>query len=409
MINFSRRASNGKEEKARLSERFGRSKISRPNGKLIWIHSASVGEIVSVFPILEKLLKDTNATLLVTTSTVNSAKIINKFNFKRTIHQYAPIDLITCVGRFINYWNPSLVIWTESELWPNTLNLLQKKNIRHVMLNGRISNKSYNQWKFMKIITSYLLNGFEFFSVQSVEDCKKFKLLGLRNNIILGNLKYSVEKHQFDTMVLSNLKKTFENKLIWLAASTHEGEESLAFDVHKIASTIIPNLLTIVAPRHPERGKKIQSELISNGAIVALRSEGQIPDDNTEVYIADTIGEMGLWFSLAKVVWMGKSIVGKGGQNPIEPSFFKCAIICGNKMDNFRDVTKKMLDANALIQVDNVNDLAEKVIFLITKPEKAEDMGNKAYNFVQEEKKVIDKVYDNLLPILESLELKGFN
>ena len=277
------------------------------------------------------------------------------------------------------------------------------------MLYGRISDKSYKQWKFIKVIASYLLNGFEFFSAQSLEDSKKFKLLGFKNNIILGNLKYSVEKYQFDKIALGNLNKIFENKSIWLAASTHEGEENLAFDVHKIVSNNVPNLLTIIAPRHPERGQKIQSELISSGAITTLRSKGQLPDENTEVYVADTIGEMGLWYSLARVVWIGKSIIGNGGQNPIEPSFFKCAIICGNKMDNFRDVTKKMLDVNALIEVNNVNELAEKLTYLITKPEKAMDMGVKAYNFVQEEKKVIDKVYDNLLPILESLELKGFN
>ncbi len=396
----------GKEDLYRFSERKGLATIDRPNGKLVWLHCASVGEAQSALPIIKKLIKEIDANFLITTGTISSYQIIKKRVPKKVYHQYIPIDLNRYNKRFLKYWNPDLVLWFESELWPNILLLLQERNIKHLIINARMSEKSFQKWKYFPSTAKKILSGFDLCITQSKEDSIKFKFFGTENVIDLVNIKYFVPKLDVESDQLKFFTNSFKGRKVWLAASTHEGEELLVADIHISLSKKIPNLLTIIAPRHPNRRKSIEKMLLEKKLDFSIRSRGEIPDFKTDIYLADSIGEMGLWYSICKIVFLGKSIIGKGGQNPIEPSLFGCAVICGSHVENFSEVVRELLNVEAIIQIDSMEDIQNELFMLLNNVNHASDIGIKAKNFVINKSKFIDKFFEKIMPEIEKCEIR---
>ena len=396
----------GKEDNDRYSERKGIASIQRPFGKLIWVHCASVGEIQSALPLINKLNKEIDANFLITTGTVSSYQIIKNKTPKRVYHQYIPIDLNKYNTKFLNYWEPDLVLWFESELWPNILLLLQKRNIRHLIINARMSEKSFQKWKYFPNTLKKILSGFDLCIAQSREDSLKFKFFGAKNVIDLVNIKYFAPKLDVDLNQLDLLTDLFKGRNVWLAASTHEGEESLAAEIHVNLSKKIPNLLTIIAPRHPNRKKSIQKMLKDKKVEFITRSEGNVPNNQTDIYLADSIGEMGLWYSICKIVFLGKSIIGKGGQNPIEPSLFGCAVICGDKVENFSEVVNDLLDVDGIIKVNSIEDIQNELFMLLNNLSYADEIGIRAKSFVINQSRFIDKFSEKIMPEIAKCQIK---
>jgi 3-deoxy-D-manno-octulosonic-acid transferase len=312
------RASQGYEDKERLKERIGITTLPRPDKPILWIHAVSVGEAVAALTIVQAILKThPEIYVVLTTTTVSSARVIGKRLPKNTIHQYGPVDTPQAVNRFLDYWQPDLAIWIESELWPNLLYQTQEKGIPTILLNGRISSKSFSNWRKLRGMISPLLGGLSLCAVQSEEQASFFQALGAKTVSVMGNAKLMMTPLEVDLKKYSSLKEKIGKRPVWLAASTHPGEEVVVFKAHKALRKNYPNLLTILVPRHIKRATHIQDLAKNEGIQAGLRT--QDPSlDTIELYIGDTLGEMGVFYALSSVVFMGATFVPKGGHNPIE-------------------------------------------------------------------------------------------
>ena len=408
IIYYKIRIFKGKEDPLRFKERQGMPSVGRPDGKLVWVHCASVGEVLSALPIINMLKRKTDANFLITTGTVTSYQIIKNRIFDKTSHQYMPIDLNKYNKRFLEFWKPDLVLWFESELWPNILLLLQEMSIKHVIINARMSEKSFKKWTYLPSTAKKILSGFDLCVAQSRADLEKFKFFDVKNAVALGNIKYFSPKLDVNKENLEFFSKYFNNKVVWLAASTHEGEEAIAAEVHVNLSKKIPNLLTIIAPRHPERRKSIEVMLEKKKLIFTSRSKDNCVNTATDIdiFLADSIGEMGLWYSLCKVVLLGKSIISEGGQNPIEPSLFGCAIVCGKKIDNFYEVVEDLTSVRGIIQASSIDDIHEKLFMLLKNVKYAADVGSRAKNFATHKSKLVENFFEIILPEFISCGIK---
>ncbi len=394
---INKRKKNGKEDLKRFNERIGKPQKQRPEGKLIWMHGASVGESLSMLPLITRLLEaypDLN--IMVTTGTVTSAELMNKRLPERAFHQYIPIDHPRFVRRFIKYWRPDLVLWFESELWPALLSGIKKNNIPLILINGRISNKSFKMWQQFDYICKELLDCFTLCLGQSEEDAYRLRVLGARDSMCLGNIKYAGINPPVDETKLSELKSQIGNRTIWCICSTHDNEEVRAAQIHKNLKKEFSDLLLIAAPRHPHRGPEIQKVLNELGLKTALRSAGEKISDKTDVYIADTIGEVGLWYTLSPITFIGGSLIPHGGQNFMEPSRFRNAVIVGPHMHNFTDAMNRAKKADAIIQVQNDVELEESIRSLLQHKELLEAKRSLAYNWAQGEAKILDGILDKV-------------
>ena len=335
-IYLNNRLSLKKELKDRINERYGYSKIKRKKGKLVWLHAASIGESISILPLVKELEKNKNIKqILVTTGTVTSAKIMNERLKGKAFHQFLPIDIPIFVERFLNHWNPSVSIFVESEIWPNFIFALRKRRSKLMILNGRMTVKSFNNWLKFKKTSLTLFANFDLCCAQSNDSAFFYENLGIKNTVYTGNLKFSSEPEKLDNKKLKILKKMFENRKILLAASTHEGEEEIIANITSSLKKKDKNFLSIIVPRHPNR-----TEFFSNKQKlkIAYRSKGQDIEQNTSIYIADTVGELNLFYKLANFVFVGGSLINHGGQNPIEAAFLGKTIIHGPNIINFADV-----------------------------------------------------------------------
>jgi len=335
-IYLSNRLSLKKELKDRINERYGYSKINRKKGKLVWLHAASIGESISILPVIKELEKNKKIKqILVTTGTVTSAKIMDERLKGKAFHQFLPIDIPIFVERFLNHWNPSLSIFVESEIWPNFISALSKRKSKLMILNGRMTVKSFNNWLRFKKTALTLFAKFDLCCAQSRDSAFFYGNLGIKNTVYTGNLKFSSEPEKLDNKKLKILKKMFKNRKILLAASTHEGEEEIIANITSSLKKKDKNFLSIIVPRHPNR-----TEFFSNKQKlkIAYRSKSQDIKPNTNIYIADTIGELNLFYMLANFVFVGGSLVNHGGQNPIEAAFLGKTIIHGPNIMNFADV-----------------------------------------------------------------------
>jgi 3-deoxy-D-manno-octulosonic-acid transferase len=331
------RLKRGKEDPARTDERRGLSHDARPQGPLIWIHGASVGEVLAAAALIERL-RASNLRVLVTSGTVTSAAIVARRFPSDVIHQYVPYDAPRFVQRFLDHWRPSLALFIESDLWPNLILAGAARRLPMVLINGRMSQRSFPRWQRMSRSISALLGSFELCLTQSRTDAERFAALGGRNVLTTGNLKLDVPAPPADPARLERLMAMTRGRPVIVAASTHPGEEEIIIAVHRSLSGFFPELLTVIVPRHPNRGPAVAQLVAGSGLQPALRSREELPMAETDIYVADTMGELGLFYRLAPIVFMGGSLVAHGGQNPIEAIKLGAAIVHGPHVFNFSDV-----------------------------------------------------------------------
>lgn len=356
------RLQRGKEDPERFDERLGRSAVPRPEGRLVWLHGASVGEAASLMPIIQALHKRPGLSLMVTTGTVTSAQLMDKVLPEGVLHQFVPVDRYAYAQNFLDHWQPDLVLWTESDFWPNLLNAISNRRIPMVLLQGRISEKSFNSWCKIPGASRRLLSGFSLCLAQTEGDAERLEFLGAPRVECHGNLKMAAPPLPCNFDYLEALQAIIGNRPVWLAASTHSGEEEVAGHIHRRLQREIPNLLTIVAPRHPVRGEAIANSLRTSGLTVARRSQpDDTLDEDTDIYLVDTMGEMGLFYRLSPITFMGKSLLAKGGHNPFEPALLGSAVLFGPNMGNFPDMVPSMLKAGAAEVVRSEMELSEAV------------------------------------------------
>jgi 3-deoxy-D-manno-octulosonic-acid transferase len=362
---WSYRRRRGKEESERLRERRGETDAPRPDAPLVWIHSASVGEMLSVVPIVEHICAGGFAAL-VTSGTVTSARLAEWRLPTGALHQFVPYDTPRYVGRFLDYWQPDLALFAESDLWPNLIAATAEREIPLILVNGRLSHRSYSRWRHMPKTIAALLGRFDLCLAQSVQDAERFHALGAPRITTTGNLKLDVPAPPADREALAMLEQSIGSRPVIAAASTHAGEEKIILDVHKILRQKFPDLLTIIVPRHPERGGGILEIANVAGVNAVSRSEGYLPNRRTDVYVADTIGELGLVYRIAPIVFMGGSLVRHGGQNPIEAAKLGAAILHGPHVWNFADIYGALDSASGAAAVADGAKLAERIAAWLT-------------------------------------------
>ena len=354
----------GKEDKIRFKEKFCFfSKNNNINGS-IWFHGASVGEILSIIPLVKKFEKDKKVQkIIITSSTISSSIILSKYKFKKTIHQFYPYDLNFFSKKFINYWKPKVAIFVDSEVWPNMFNNLNKSKVPLILLNARITKKSYTRWKYLPYFSNNIFNKITVALPQNLETKKYLKLLGTKNIQIAGNLKYFGAKNL--DINNSKLKKKFLKKKIWCAASTHKNEELIIGKIHKELKTQIKNLLTIIIPRHIDRKKDIAEELSKIGLNSEFHTSSNGLKKDTDVYIVDTYGDAPKFYSLTKLTFVGGSLILHGGQNPLEPAREGNYILFGPNIGNFKevyDMLEKLKIAKKIKSTKNLKNLIVKKI-----------------------------------------------
>ncbi len=403
-----RRAVGGREDPTRVGERLGLPGIQRPDGPLVWIHGASVGESLSALPLIERVRRDwPGVAVLVTTGTVTSARLMKDRLPDGVLHQYIPVDLPGAVRRFLDHWRPALGLIIESELWPNLLSQAKARGMDLVLVNGRMSAASYKGWRRIRPLAARLLGAFDLILAQSEEDRTRFEGLGAQGARCVGNLKFAAASLSADADQLHDFQQALGGRLRWLAASTHPGEEEIITRVHAKLEQRHPNLLTIIAPRHPNRGRDIAARLRAAGHSVARRGAGDSPTETTDIYVADTIGELGLWYRLCEIVLVGGSLVPKGGQNILEPARLGCAIMCGAHMSNFHRVAESMASAQALRRVADEAALTAAVTDLLSNAVAREALATAAAKFAADEAGVLDDIVTALAPHLDRAVQSG--
>ncbi|MBP2294848.1 3-deoxy-D-manno-octulosonic acid transferase [Azospirillum rugosum] len=396
-----RRRAAGKEDSARQAERFGAASRTRPAGRLAWIHAASVGEANSVLVLVDRLLdRSPDLTVLMTTGTVTSAQLMGRRLPARAIHQYVPVDLPDAVNRFLDHWRPDVVLWTESEIWPNLLAAVRSRGIPAALVNARMSERSFARWRYASGLITPLLSTFQVTLAQSEGDAERLRKLGARAVASVGNLKFSAEPPPARPDQLAALREACAGRPVWLHASTHPGEDEVAAAVHEALATRLPGLLTIIAPRHANRGADIAALMRARGLAASRRSEGALPDTTDAVYIADTMGELGLFYRLAPVVCMGGSFVPHGGQNPVEPAQLGCAVLYGPHMWNFDEITRQLESAGGALPLADAAALTEAVGRLLADHEARGRIVAGAASVTDRNRRIVDRALEVLDPVL---------
>lgn len=354
-----RRLKQGKEDAARSAERKGITSVARPDGPLVWIHGASVGEVLAVASLIEQIAA-MNIRILLTSGTRTSAEIAAT-RFPDVIHQYLPYDCPEFIDRFSDHWRPSVGLFVESDLWPNLIVAGAERGMPMIIVNGRMSEKSFGRWQLAPATMNALLSRFEMCLAQSEGDSQRFKALGSPHVFTTGNLKLDSPVPPVDDVKLEEMTDATDGRSIIVAASTHPGEESILAEVQTKLATTFPDLLMVIVPRHPERGTSLAQELRAQGINVALRSVGELPSSDTQLYIADTLGELGLFYRLSSVVFVGGSLVSHGGQNPIEAVQLGAAVVHGPHVFNFADVYAALDAKGGTVAVADADALATQL------------------------------------------------
>jgi 3-deoxy-D-manno-octulosonic-acid transferase len=362
-----RRLKLGKEDPERVGERRGMSADVRPHGPLVWIHGASVGEVLAAAALIEKL-RALNLRILLTSGTVTSAAIVAKRFPPDVIHQYVPYDSPRYVTRFLDHWRPSLALFIESDLWPNLILSSAARRLPMVLINGRMSPRSFPRWRRVSNTISALLGRFDVCLAQSQTDAERFSALGSRNVVTTGNLKLDVAAPPADPAKLERLMSVTRGRPILVAASTHPGEEEILIETHKKLAGFFPSLLTVIVPRHPDRGEGVARLIEASGLRASLRSREELPVAATDIYVADTMGELGLFYRLAPIVFMGGSLVAHGGQNPIEAVKLGASIVHGPHVFNFTDVYDALDRAGGARRADSQEALVKQLGQLLADP-----------------------------------------
>lgn len=362
---LARRLKRGKEHPERMVERRGEATLPRPPGSLVWVHGASVGELLAVLSLIEQL-REQDLQVLVTSGTVTSASVAEERLPAGVLHQFVPLDAPRFVFRFLDHWRPNLGLFVESDLWPNLIMTSSKGRVPLVLLNGRMSEQSFKGWRSVSKTAATLLGKFDLCLAQSALDGDRFQQLGARSVHVTGNLKLDVPAPPADEAKLQALKSAIGNRPVLAAASTHPGEEILIIDAHRRLRQRFPGLLTIIVPRHPERGRGILDFAVAAQMRAMLRSHDVLPDPQIDIYIADTMGELGLIYRVAPIVYMGGSLIEHGGQNPIEAVKLGAAIVHGPHTWNFTEIYAALDAARGAAEVESVEQLTDRFGYWLT-------------------------------------------
>ena len=403
-LTLRRRLAAGKEDPARLPERRGVPGAARPEGRLVWLHGASVGESLSVLPLIEALSeREPGARFLVTTGTVTSAALMAERLPPRAIHQYAPLDQPGYVARFLSHWRPDAGLFVESELWPCLIREARRRGVPLALVNGRISPRSFARWRKRPKAARALLDGFDVLLAQDPANAERLETLAGRAVPTTGNLKHAAPALPVDARALHLLTEAVMGRPAWLAASTHAGEEEDVLAAHAQVAERLPGTLTIIAPRHPSRGDAVAEMLEAAGLPYARRAAGALPGPGDAVYLADTLGELGLFYRLSDVTFVGGSLSGTGGHNPLEPARLGCAIVTGPDLFNFADIYGRMRAAGGAAIVRNARDLAASLLRLLSDPMTRDEMAARAQGWSDEAAAaVLSDVLDALAPVLSA-------
>ena len=371
-----------KEDPKRFLEKFGFLKRRRHKGKLIWFHCSSVGELISVVPLIERLEKEKDIkSIMLSSSTLSSSRIFKKFKFKKTFHQFYPIDSPFIVNMFLNYWKPYAVFFVESEIWPEMLKSLKQRRIKIFLLNARISKKSFKRWKYLYKIGINIFDNFNYIFPQNKETLNYLKYFKLKKLKILGNLKFSEVEN---IKKINTLSKIFLKRKILCAASTHDNEEEIISNTHLNLRKKINDLLTIIIPRHIERSKEIIEDLKSKNLDYICHSENKSLTKDTDIYLVDTYGESKKFYAVSKVVFLGGSLVPKGGQNPLEPVRYGCNVIHGKHTFNFTEIYEMLSKEKLSYEAKNFLKLNKLIYSLLLKKQNNKKKVKKFHNIGKE-------------------------
>ncbi len=352
----------GKEDGKRRPERLGVPSKPRPEGPLAWFHAASVGETNAALPVIHALLETRrDLSVLLTSGTVTSAGLAARRLPPRAIHQFVPLDVPEYARAFLAHWRPDLAVFTESEIWPNLILETHRAGHPLALVNARMSSRSFKRWQRRPDVSEPLFSRFALILAQNERLARRFSELGGRDVRAVGNLKIDAPPQPVDEAGRERLEAAIGERPLLVAASTHEGEEVILAEAHRMLAREFDGLITLIAPRHPERGTGLAEELKARGFNVAQRSTGALPDPRTEIYIADTIGELGTFYAMSPVAFVGGSLVDRGGQNPIEAVRHGAAVITGPSWRNFADEYTALLKRSGAIEVRNAAEIADAI------------------------------------------------
>ncbi len=395
------RESKGKEDGARLDERRGIAGAARPEGSLVWVHAASVGEMNAVLPVIDAIsAARPDVSVLLTTTTLTSASVAEKRLPPRALHQFVPLDTPGYAARFLDHWKPDLAIFTESEIWPSLILGTAARNIPLALVNGRMSPRSYKRWKKMPGLSEPLFGRFRVILSQNEKLARWFREVGGRVVMPVGNLKADAPPPPVDAVKLARLRADLAGRACLLAASTHEGEEAVLAAAHREIASQVAGFCTLIAPRHPERGATLERELTGQGFKVARRSLNEPLTGDVEIYIADTIGELGTLYSACPIAFVGGSMVERGGQNPLEAISLGAALLTGPSTHNFRDEYAALFKAGGVIEVRSAADIAATVVRLIGHGAEQQRLTGQALRALDVLKGALGRSLDVLLPLL---------
>jgi len=402
---LAQRMRRGKEDRLRLGERRGVSATARPPGPLIWLHGASVGELISVLPLIERL-HAREVVVLVTSGTVTSSGLAERRLPRGVIHQFVPLDVPAFVRRFLDHWQPDLALFVESELWPNIIIETSQRAVPMILVNGRLSENSFKRWRYLPDSIVNLLRRLDLCLARSPADAARLDKLGAPHVVTTGDLKLDGPAPPADKVKLAELQQAIGGRMTIAAASTHAGEEAAVIAAHARLRANFPGLLTLIAPRHPERGTGIAEIARAAGLKPRLRSRGDLPDAATDIYVADTVGELGLIYRLVPIVFVGGSLIKHGGQNPIEPAKLGAAILHGPHVWNFAEIYAVLDKAKGAEPVGDESRLTAGFAALLAHPLNRERMAGAARATVEGLSGALERTLSSLDPYLMQLRLR---
>ncbi len=399
-----KRLKRGKEDALRLPERMGQPGLPRPAGKLAWFHAASVGEAQSTLILLDALLtRFPDLHILVTTGTVTSATVMAQRLPPRAFHQFYPLDHPNWVDGFLSHWSPDIIFWMESELWPNMLKAIRVSNTHCVLVNAHMSRRSYRRWKRFRESAASLLSAFDLCLAQTEADAQAFLRLRAINVQVSDNVKYSALPLPFDGAAFDRIQTAVASRPVWLYASTHDGEEAIACRIHTQLKQKYPNLLTMIVPRHPERRTDILKLCQDAGLKTTLRGEHQnLPLRDDDIYLVDTMGELGLFYRLCPVSVIGRSFSndGGGGHNPLEAALLGSAVLHGPDVQNLEQIFSEMDEAKAALQADTPEQLYTLLEHLLGDQPALTELQIQGSRFAQSKAEILPRIMRSLEPLL---------
>jgi len=399
------RAAKGKEDHARRGERYGYASVERPAGPVVWLHAASVGESLAVMPLIDRI-EGFDVSIVLTTGTVTSAAIAEERLSSQTHHQYVPLDMQRAINRFLDHWKPDLAIFAESEIWPTTIRELAARNVPQILVNARMSDRSISRWQQRSGLAEAVFGELAQVIAQTETDAQRFRDLGAPWVTVAGNLKTDVDLPPANPAELAALRAQIGLRPTWLAASTHEGEETCMADTHRMLALHEPNVLSVIVPRHPDRAAQIATELAAQGLHVTTRSSREPITNETQIYLGDTIGEMALYLGLSRIVFMGKSLKAEGGQNPFEPAKAGLAILSGRYVQNFREAYENLLTAGGARLVRDEQMLAGHILHLFRNEQDLQTMQKAGFETVNAMAGAVETTVQALDAYIMPLRLK---